>query len=56
VQAVDLNVGRVVGEEEDRAVVLVVGVQDLSPREAVPPGLAVAVEDTRAVDLDVPLG
>lgn len=54
-QAVDLNVGRIVGEEEDRTVILVVGVQDLGPREAVPPGLAIAVENARAVDLDVPL-
>ena len=44
-QPVDLDIGGVVGEEQDRAVVLVVGVEDFSPREAIPPGLAVAVED-----------
>jgi hypothetical protein len=54
VQPVHLDVGGVVREEEDGAVVLVVGVEDLSAREAIPPGLAVAIDDARAVDLDVP--
>lgn len=54
VQALDLDVGGVVCQEEDGAVVRVVWVEDLGTREAVPPRLAISVEGARSVDLDVP--
>jgi hypothetical protein len=49
----DLDIGGIVGEEQNWAVVLVVWVQDLGAREAVPPCLTVAVDETFAVDLDI---
>jgi hypothetical protein len=54
VQACYLDVGGIVGEEEDRPVEDVVWVEDLGARKAVPPGLAVAVYDAGTVDFDVP--
>lgn len=50
----DLDVGGVVGEEKDRSVKFVRGVQNLSTREAIPPGLTVTVDDTLSVNLYVP--
>ena len=49
----DLDIGGIVGEEQNWAVVLVVWVQDLGAGEAVPPCLTVAVYKTFAVDLDI---
>ena len=45
-QSANLDVGGIVCEEENGAVKLVVGIEDLSPREAVPPCLAIAVENS----------
>lgn len=49
----DLDIGGIVGEEQNWAVVLVVWVQDLGTGEAVPPCLTVAVDETFAVDFDI---
>ena len=50
----DFDIGGVICQEENRTIVLVVWVQDLGARESVPPCLAISVEYTLAVDLDVP--
>lgn len=56
-QTGDLDIGRVVGQEEDRTVELVVRVQDFSARKAIPPCLTVAINDACTgigVDFDIP--
>lgn len=55
VETRDLNVRSVVSEKEDRAIVFVFGIKDLCAREAIPPGLSVAIENTGAINLDVPI-
>jgi hypothetical protein len=52
-KACDLDVGSIVGEEEDRTIVFIVRIKDLCAREAIPPGLSVAVENTGAIYLNV---
>lgn len=51
--ALDIQVGRVLGVKQDGPQVLVVRRQDLEPRELVPPPLTVAVQRAVAKDLDV---
>lgn len=51
----DLDVGSVIGEEEDWAVVFVFRVKNFSAREAIPPRLTVAIDDARTVNLDIPI-
>lgn len=52
-QSLDFDVRRVVSEEEDRPVELVVRVENFCARKAIPPGLSIAVDHPFAVDLDV---
>jgi hypothetical protein len=54
VEARNLNVCSVVCQKQNRTKVFVVRVKDLSTRKAIPPGLSVAVDHSRAIDLDVP--
>jgi hypothetical protein len=54
VQACYLDVGGIVSEEEDGPVEDIVWVEDFGAREAVPPGLTVAVDYAGTVDFDVP--
>lgn len=49
----DLNVGGIVGQEENWTIELVLRIKDLCSREAVPPSLTIAVDDTRTIDLDI---
>jgi hypothetical protein len=49
----DLDVGSIIGEKQNRAVVLVVWVQNLGAGEAIPPCLSVTVDETFAVDLNI---
>lgn len=54
----NLYVSCIVGQEENWAIEFVVWVEYFCAREAIPPGLAVAINDARAgvgVDLDVPI-
>lgn len=51
--ALDFQVGGVFSVEEDRAQVLVIGVEDLQTIKLVPPPLAIAVQNTLTVDLDI---
>jgi hypothetical protein len=56
-QARDFHIGCVVCEEENRAVEFVVWIQDFGAREAIPPGLAVAIDNASprvGIDLDIP--
>ena len=50
----NFDVGSVVGEEEDWAVVFVVWVENFGAGEAIPPCLAIAVDDAGTVYLDIP--
>jgi hypothetical protein len=49
----DFNVGGIVGKKQDWAVENVIRVKNLCAGEAIPPSLTVAVDDARAVDLDI---
>lgn len=49
-----LNIRRVIGEEENWTVELVVRIKNLCARETIPPSLSVAIDHTFAVDLDIP--
>lgn len=53
-QTSDLDIGGVVGQEQNGPVVVVIGIENLVAREAVPPCLTVTIDDAGAVYLDVP--
>lgn len=44
-QSRDLDVGRIVSQEQDRSIVLIIWIEDLRARKAVPPSLTISIDD-----------
>lgn len=50
----DFYIGSIVCEKENGPVEFVFGIENLGSRKAIPPSLAVTIDHTLTIDLDVP--